>query len=159
MHLYRLSQYPQSAYDAAFAQANLEIQPAIESGYYEAHDKQLVMVAEKTENSWFYMEQPETANLVIEVEDLEFSLEVESVDGVVPADIWKLTQEVMAQIVELDNFARSIPSDYDYEEHLAYVVISHKEIQLHYFASTVNTEWGVYFTRDELGKFHFKTMG
>lgn len=87
--------------------------------------------------------------------DLYFPLE----DGVVTPDSVQAARDVLSVIDVLDARARQVPSPEDHEEHLAYVVIAPTQVQLHYFATTVNTEWGAYFTRGADGSWQFDGLG
>lgn len=96
-----------------------------------------------------------------EEDDLSFGVYFKLIDSRVDDSSIRLAQEILSQIVELDKEARSKtgPDDFDHEEYLMYIEIADEEIVLNYAASTVNTEWGAYFARDEDGSWKYKGMG
>ena len=71
----------------------------------------------------------------------------------------EIAKKVLDDIVELDRQARDRPRTEDYREHLAYIEIEDDVVQLHYFASTMNTEWGAYFYEQPDGTWVFKHLG
>lgn len=99
------------------------------------------------------------AYAVINTEDVEFDVYLDASSGVVEPELLNLAVAVLSRIVELDAAARAVQTDPRYEESLAYVDITREEIELHYDATTVNTEWGAYFVQDQGGDFIFDTLG
>ena len=95
----------------------------------------------------------------IKTEYTDFDVYLAATDGVVAPEILQTAEDVMARIVELDAVATAQVTGECYEEYLAYVDITPEEIELHYFAGSVNTEWGAYFVRDEHGEFTLDTLG
>lgn len=87
--------------------------------------------------------------------DIYFPLE----DGNLSSTSIQLAKEILSLLPLLDGKARRLESSFDYEEHLAYVIIQPSEIRLHYFASTVNTEWSAYFKKAEDGSWQFTGLG
>jgi hypothetical protein len=79
--------------------------------------------------------------------DLEFDVYMNAANGVVAPDQLEAARSVLSQIVEMDDTARSIPTDLDHDEVLARVkLIDVNKVRFRYFATTVNTEWDVDFT-------------
>ena len=95
----------------------------------------------------------------INTEDVEIDVYLDASGGAVEPELLRTAEEVLSRIVELDAAARAVQTDPIFEESLAYVDIMREEIELHYYATTVNTEWGAYFVRDEQGEFTFDTLG
>ena len=123
---FRLGVHPSSHYASLFDRAEISIRPAAGGR----------------------RPSPELAVATIGEGDLEFEIFMLTEQGrVLPAHV-STARSVLSQIVEMDDAARAVPdlTDDDYDETLAYVVISDAYVELHYFASTVNTEWGIYFT-------------
>ncbi|WP_119672176.1 hypothetical protein [Deinococcus sp. RM] len=89
----------------------------------------------------------------------EFDVYLEAPGGTVAPELLHTAEAVLSRIVELDAAARAVQPDPSYEEELAYIDITQDDIELHYYAGTVNTEWGAYFVRDAHGKFTFDTLG
>jgi hypothetical protein len=88
--------------------------------------------------------------------DLEFEILMPTGDGRIDRRLVSIAQQVVSFIVEMDDAARAVrdptgPDPIDFDEVLAYVVIRHAAIEFHYFATTVNTEWSIYFTPNAQG--------
>jgi len=159
MNQFRLSKHPSSYYRALFEQGIVEVRPALAAGYYQFGNGTMVKVQDRSPNSMHLSAKPEQGFVKIDADDLEFEIYLEAANSAVFPEVLQLAKDVLLQIVEMDEIARSRPMDFDYEEHLAYVNITRSEIELHYFASTVNTEWGAYFVRDANGTFQFDCLG
>ncbi|UQN08417.1 hypothetical protein [Deinococcus sp. QL22] len=95
----------------------------------------------------------------IKTEHVDFDIYLDAPGGAVAPDILQTAEDVLSRIVELDAAARAMLTGPSYEEFLAFVDITREEIELHYYADTVNTEWGAFFVRDEHGEFKFDTLG
>ena len=85
--------------------------------------------------------------------DLAFEVFMPAEGDEVPQKFIHIAESVLSKIVEMDDAARAIPSDYDDDECLAYMKIDELgNVDLHYFSSTVNSEWSVRFTPGEDGQ-------
>jgi hypothetical protein len=96
--------------------------------------------------------------------DAQFSLEVcfDAADGTPDPTAFALARLAMAHIVELDALARAwsiAQGPPDHGEYLAYLVARPGEVGLNYFATYVNTEWCVWFRRDDGGAFRQVRVG
>lgn len=138
---YQLSTYPQTSADY--------LRLYHEAGLTVAHSEQ------DDRSSRAY----QRAYASINTEDVEFDVYLDASGGALEPELLNLAEEVLSRIVELDAAARAVQTDPSYEESLAYVDITREEIELHYDATTVNTEWGAYFVRDQGGDFLFDTLG
>jgi hypothetical protein len=78
---------------------------------------------------------------------------------VIDAKYVSLCKEILAVLPSLDAIARQVPSQIYHEEYFAYIYLDDTEIELHYFASTVNTEWSAYFKKRQDGSSHFEGLG
>ena len=128
---FRLGVYPSSHYASLFDAAEIVIQPACGGP-----------------RPW-----PELSIATIGEGDLEFEILMPTEEGRTPPRHAATARSVLSQIVEMDDAARAVPdaTDFDLDEALAYVVISDAYVEFHYFATTVNTEWGIYFTPNGQG--------
>jgi hypothetical protein len=128
---FRLGVHPSCHYVSLFDAAEITIQPA--SG---------------GQRRW-----PDVGVAAIGEGDLQFEILMPTEHERIPQRHVSTARSVLSQIVAMDNAARALPdvTDDDYDEVLAYVVISDDYVELHYFASTVNSEWGVYFTPSRQG--------
>ena len=95
----------------------------------------------------------------IQTEHVNFNVFLQATDGVVAPEILQTAEDVLSRIVELDAAMTSRMTGDSYEEYLAFIDILHDEIELHYYANAVNTEWGAFFVRDEHGDITFDTFG
>lgn len=159
MNKYRLSKHPSSYYCALFFEEAIVVHSYREGGYYLIENGKLLKVNEGFPGSIRLSVEPEHGFFSIKAGELEFDIYLESSDLSIPPEVIELTRDVLSHIVEMDTAARSRPDQIDYEEQLAYVNISRSEIELHYYSTTVNTEWGAYFKRDANGTFQFDTLG
>lgn len=127
---FRLSVHPSSHYLSLFDAAEISISPP----------------SAAAGRAW-----PELGLATIGEGDLEFEILMPTEHGRIPERHVLRARSALSQIVEMDNAARALPdvADDDYDEALAYMVISDAYVELHYFATTVNTEWSVYFTPSE----------
>jgi len=92
-------------------------------------------------------------------EDDEFFFEIylELLSNIIDPKLIATAENVVDNVIELDDAARSISDDHEYDERLAYISIDQSEIRFAYWATTVNTEWDVVFTIDNFHK--FKCLG
>jgi hypothetical protein len=87
--------------------------------------------------------------------DLEFEIYMPVIDGEVPTAYLDAARSMLSQIVQMDDAARAIPSDFDHDERLACIMMHDVHgVNLRYFATTVNTEWDVRFTLGADGVWH-----
>lgn len=158
MGKFRLSNFPYTSSDylALFKEEKVAIQPYRKGGNYKIVNGELVASPEGGMN---LMTQEEHGLIKIDTGEIQFDIELGSSMGVVDPELIGVAKEVLSQIVELDSAARLLPSDIDYEEYLLFIKISRSEVELHYVSDTVNTSWGVFFERDERGRFHTKKTG
>jgi len=78
--------------------------------------------------------------------DLAFDIYMPVIDGEVPSAYLDAARLMLSQIVQMDDAARAIPSDFDHDESLACIKLHDvNDVGLRYFATTVNTEWDVGF--------------
>lgn len=161
MNTFRLSNYPytSSDYRAMFKEEEIAILPYRKGGSYRLENGAFVAAPEAGRGTMHLPTQEEHGIYKIRAGDLDFDIELESSMGGVYPELVGLAKDVLSQIVEMDSVARSFSMNFNYDEHLAYIRISRSEVELHYFATTVNTEWGAYFVRDAHGKFQFELLG
>jgi hypothetical protein len=128
---FRLGVHPSSHYASLFDAAEFSIQPACAGP-----------------RPW-----PELGIATIGEGDLEFEVLMPTEAGHIPPRHVATARSVLSQIVEMDDAARAVPNptDHDFDEALTYVVIGNADVELHYYATTVNTEWGIYFTPNGQG--------
>ena|SRR5688572_14735306 len=122
---YRLRVNPSSHYSSLFDESNIVIQPGVGG----------------------QRPRPEAGVVTIGAGDLEFEILLPAVEGRVPPSYISAAKSVLSQIVDMDEAARALPDTIDHDEILAFVVVHDDCVEFHYFATTVNTEWSVYFTR------------
>lgn len=140
MNKYRLDIKPSSYYSGLFREDEIEIVPS--------YDRSGIILRE-------YQEQG-----MCEIGE-EFGIYFPSENNKVDREYIEIAKNVLSQIAELDAEARSITGkdNFDHEEYLAYIEIGKDEIELNYFASTVNTEWGAYFKRQSDGNWRLEKVG
>ena len=87
--------------------------------------------------------------------DFDFDILMPTEEGHVPERFISVAQSVLSNVTEMDDAARAAgdtdPNPLDHDEVLAYAVIRDGYVEFHYFATTVNTEWSVYFTPNGQG--------
>jgi hypothetical protein len=88
--------------------------------------------------------------------DLEFEILIPTEKGRVPEKLVSITRSVLSQVVEMDDAragddAGPLHQSIDEDEVLAYVVIRDAYVEFSYFATTVNTEWSIYFSPNGQG--------
>jgi hypothetical protein len=93
-----------------------------------------------------------TASGALACAGLTFEIYLPVKDGVASPEGLELAREILARIVELDDIARTIEDVIDSDEELAYVTVGDGEVALHYYATTVNSEWDVVFRLDDSGR-------
>jgi hypothetical protein len=136
-HSFRLNVHPSSHYASLFDAAKILIEPAC-SG----------------QRPW-----PELGVATIGKDDgegdLDFDILMPTEEGHVPERLISVAQSVLSNVTEMDDAARAAsdtdPYLLDHDEVLAYVVIRDGYVEFHYFATTVNTEWSIYFTSNGQG--------
>lgn len=116
---FRLGASTSSHYLGIFKGTEIQVKPAI-------HDAQRAF--------------PAQGEVPIESGDLNFEIWFPLENGAVPNRHIETANSVLAQIVEMDDAARSIESSFDHDEELAYITIDDSEVRFRYFATTVNTE-------------------
>lgn len=156
MNKYSLDTRPSSYYLEQFREERIEILPYLAAGMYKAINGKLVRVERE---GMHFSERQEQGIHKIQADFFEFDIYFPSRNSKIDSKFIAAARTVLSCVVELDQKARSVPSSDEYEEHLAYIDISEEEIELHYFASTVNTEWGAYFTFKEDGTWEFQGLG
>ncbi|MFC3150028.1 hypothetical protein ACFOEK_03225 [Litoribrevibacter euphylliae] len=176
MNKYSLDKYPSSLYLEAFNSSEVKIIPYQEEGLYRIHKGKKTKIAK--ENRGYTMTQLEQMRQrgIVEIylsehaehgfceigpEDRSFEVILEAHNGSVEKQIIENAKAIISRIAEMDTEARDRtynPQD-NYEEELAYIVIKLDKVELHYFATTVNTEWGVYFKKKEDNHWHYEGLG
>jgi len=129
MNTYRLGIHDASHYAALFDESKVKIQAAFRG----------------------QRSRPEVAVVTIGEGDLEFEIWMASDAGRARQAHVLTARSVPSQIVQMDDAARALPDVVDSDENLAWVVTHDDCVEFHYFANTVNSEWSVFFTRDEAG--------
>lgn len=130
---FRLGVNASSAYLAAFDAAEIKISPP-STGPRDYFD-------------W-------TASAELACGELTFEIYLPVKGGVASPDGVQLARGALARIVELDDVARAIEDSIESDEELAYVTVGDGdgEVALHYYATTVNSEWDVVFRVDDSGR-------
>ncbi len=176
MQKYSLGKYPSSLYLDDFDSSELKLVPYQEAGLYRIHKGEKTKIAEKSRGyTMAQLEQMRHRGIVeiylseheeygfceIGPEDRSFEVILESQNGCIEEQIIENARNIISQIVDLDAEARdrSYNSKYNHEEELAYIDIKVDEVELHYFATSVNTEWGAYFKKKEDGNWHYEGLG
>jgi hypothetical protein len=162
MNKYRIDNKPAEYYLDQFKPENIEVLPYREAGFYLLKKGKLEQADDSRKGrAYHFSEQlPQgVATILYGFDDLDFDINFPVKDGKVDTLFINLAKEILAQLPALDSRAREVPTDFDHEEHLAYIDVSESEIELHYFASTVNTEWGAYFKRMTDGSWNFEGLG
>ena len=176
MHKYSLSKYPSSLYLNDFNSKELIIVPYQEAGLYRIHKGEKTKIAERNRGyTMVQLEQMRQKGIVeiylsehaehgfceIGPEDRSFEVILEAEDGCIEGQIIKNAKSIISHIAEMDAEARdrSYKPEENYEEELAYIDVKLDEVELHYFATTVNTEWGAYFKKKEDGSWHYEGLG
>jgi len=99
----------------------------------------------------------ETGVVTVGAGDLEFEILLPAVEGRVQPGYISAAKSVLAQIVDMDEAARAVPdTTIDSDEILAYVVVHDDCVEFHYFATTVNSEWSVYFTKHDADRWEYR---
>ena len=160
MDKYRIDKFPVSYYLNQFKAEDIEVLPYREAGYYLIEKGELKKVESSTnEKADHFSEQLPQGIVTISYGEDEFDIYFPVEKGVVDMRFIALAKEILAELPSLDAIARKVPSEFDHEEHLAYLCLGDSEIELHYFASTVNTEWSVYFKKQQDEAWHFEGLG
>lgn len=162
MDKYRIDKFPVSYYLNQFRAEDVEILPYREAGYYLIEKGELKKVESSTNGKAYHFSEqlPQGVVTISYGEDeLDFDIYFPVENGIVDMRFIDLAREILAELPSLDAIARKVPSELDHEEHLAYINLDDSEIELHYFASTVNTEWSAYFKKQQDGAWHFEGLG
>ena len=78
--------------------------------------------------------------------ELAFDIYMPEIDGEVPSAYLDAARTMLSKILQMDDAARAITSDFDHDERLACIRMHDvNDVSLRYFATTVNTEWDVGF--------------
>lgn len=84
-------------------------------------------------------------------------------DGIktnIAAELIDTAKTVLSNVVEMDRVALSVAkAEGDYEAELAYIVITEEDVEFHYYPCRVNSEWGVYFKKNEAGVWIYDDWG
>jgi hypothetical protein len=176
MYKYSLDKYESSLFLNEFINKKLILHPARESGLYRFQKGKRTKIAEVSRGysaaqleqmrhkgivEIYLSEDVEHAFCTLGPEDREFDVRIESKGGKVEEGIMEDARTIISQIVELDKEARdrTHKESEDHEEELAYIDIKHNEVELHYYATTVNTEWGTFFRKSKDGRWTFEGIG
>lgn len=97
------------------------------------------------------------ARIGAEEDERQFDIIFIARDGAVDAASIAVATEVLQNVVEMDDAARSLEPDMqgdealDHDERLARILIRRDQIRFRYFATTLNSEWNVAFERNADG--------
>jgi hypothetical protein len=176
MNEYGLNKYTSSQFLDDFKSKEVEIIPYQEAGLYRFQNGTKTKIENRsTGYTMAQLEQMHRRGTVeinlhedvehgyceIGYEDRNFGVRLETKDGKLIDGIMDVAIDVISKIVEMDVEVREKTNDQNenYEEAIAYIDISLNEVELHYYANTVNTEWGAYFIRHEDGAWFFEGLG
>ncbi len=160
MHKSHLALHPSSYYFEQFKEDLIEILPSQEGGPHTLINGEFVKTATHGSNSIWLSERPEQGYIKIKAGEYDFDLFfMDLIDFQVTSVSIEIARSILHSIVEMDALARSFSVDENYEEDLTYINISKDVVEFHYVAGYVNTSWGVYFARDELGTWTIKELG
>jgi len=176
MNEYSLKKYESSLYLNNFNEKEIKIIPYQEAGFFRFHKGKKEKIPNRTRG--YTMAELEQMNRrgIVEIhlqedvehgfceigpEDRSFEVRLESRNGIIPDEVMESARSILANIVEMDSSAREVSSssDEDYKEELAYIDIKVNDVELHYFANTVNTEWGAFFKRRNSGDWIYDGLG
>jgi len=156
---FRLSQLPPNYFLDSFEKTKIDIRPFREGGHFRKRGKGYVRVETPTNDSRYFEPLPEIGFCTVGEGDFEIEIYFDSVNGQVSQHLIPIAREILKSLIELDSLARSQPDDFDNDELLAYINFSETEVKLHYFATTVNSEWSVLFKRTAPGIFEYVRLG
>jgi hypothetical protein len=176
MYKYSLEKYSSSLFLDDFNSKEPKIIPHQEAGLYRIHNGKKTKITEKSRGytmvqleqmrhrgivEIYLQEHEEHAFCEIGPDDRSFEVILETQSGIIDEQIIDNAKMIISQIVEMDKETRdrSFDPKNDLEEELAYIDIKLDEVELHYFATTVNTEWGAYFKKKQDGKWHYEGLG
>ncbi|MBM3966025.1 MAG: hypothetical protein FJ308_13325 [Planctomycetes bacterium] len=158
---YRLDSNPQAFYSSQFSPNSVFFVPFRAQGSYQLVDNGWVPASDEVNLPVHCLnEQREQAAIKING-PMEFSISVPCTGrNITPKQISDM-KFVLDNIVAMDCESRRQISEPEtvYDECLAYVEIENSEVHLHYFANTMNTEWGAYFLLGTDGDWKFQTLG
>lgn len=176
MYKYSLDKYPSSLFLEDFNSTELKIVPYQKAGLYRIQKGKKTEITERGRDytmvqleqmrhrgivEIYLHEQAEHGFCEIGPEDRSFEVILEAQGGRIDEKIMENAKTIISQIVEMDIEARnrSYSPKESSEEELAYIDIKLDEVELHYFATTVNTEWGAYFKKNEDGSWYYEGLG
>ena len=157
---YRLDSNPQDFYSSQFASDKIFFVPFRARGRYQLADDGWVPASDDINLPVHVLnEQREQAAIKIDG-PIEFSISVPcAAQNITPKQISDM-KYVLDNIVAMDSESRRhVDTETVYDECLAYVEIENSEVHLHYFANTMNTEWGACFLLAADGNWQFESLG
>ncbi|MEM9263322.1 MAG: hypothetical protein AAGA22_07070, partial [Pseudomonadota bacterium] len=117
---------------------------------FEAGQFQIVKEEEPSDSSELFTHYAEL-QIGDDTDDRYFEVSIGLTSDELPDRMRRRAALAIEKIIELDEAARSIPTEHDHHEALAYLDIRAAEVRLHYWSDTVNTEWDVVFSFDDQG--------
>ena len=181
MNKYSLSKYKSSVYLDDFNTKKIEIIPSQEPGLYYFTNGEKIKITEKEQKSrgicthqlHHLYDDVEHGYCEIGPKDRRFGVRLETENGEIKDGVLDLAKKIISQIVEMDAEVRAKQEeveanlikaklDYlneDFEEALAYIDIQLDDVELHYVATTCNTEWGVSFYKDANEQWCYGDLG
>jgi hypothetical protein len=155
MRKYSLSRHPAEYYTKYFRPDALVFVPYHAAGWYDREFKRVDDPHSRRTDMILLPEQPERYKCRVGEDELAFNLYIESHEGAVVPDLVEVAGEALAHIIELDLFASEIDPGDKCQANLVYVNITREVVNLHYGATTFNTEWGTAFKRVGPGEFEY----
>ena len=173
---YSLQKYSSIIYLEEFESTEIKLIPYQEAGLYRFQNGSKEKISDRDRGyqmveleqmrrrgivEIYLQEHQEHGFCEIGPEDRKFEVILESKDGAISDGIMAAARTVLSNIVEMDSQARESGSESNenYDEELAYIVVNEREVELHYFANTVNTEWGAFFKMKEDGNWTYEGLG
>lgn len=157
---YRLDSNPQEFYSSQFDKDKIYFEPFRAPGNYQRSGNDWIPASDGIDLPVFNLSEQQ-ARVGIEINGpVEFNISLPCrTDYVTPKQVSSL-KLVLDSIVAMDSESRrhSDPKA-RYDEFLGFVEIENDRVHLHYFANTMNTEWGTYFTIQPNGVFQFDSIG
>lgn len=98
----------------------------------------------------------ERGAILVPAGELEFQVYLPATNGAVEPRILELARSVLSQIVDMDNQAREFEDVIDSDEILAWIEVRDDVVDLHYYATTVNSEWDARFRQGEGGRWVYR---
>ena len=145
MNRYRLNVRPSSYYAEQFCARNIKIVPALEA--YQIVDGEWKPLDSSRDAPAYNLPDVAEQGEVTIHGPMDFEVYLPAKDGVIDAELIELARVVLANIVEMDDAARSETSadTTDYEEYLSSVEIGDRDVSLHYVSAIMNTDWTICF--------------